>query len=327
MMNISGRPSVATALKRNTGQPFFVPDGNRGSVTVLEFLLRDVLLNIQPLQEDHDKRLRIIAKITAVLQDLEPLKGASIKPFGSFVSNLYTRWGDLDISIELLADGRQSLEVGKNKKRRILSSIKQALTKRGVTRSVQFIPTARVPLLIFEDAQSQISCDISINNGSGFLKSKFLCWISEIDSRCRELIFMIKYWAKAHNINDPKTGTLNSFSLSLLVIFHLQTQSPPILPPVKDIYDGDVVSDISGMNGMNEMQIENRCIHNARKFKQQGFGSENKSTIVDLFVSFFAQYTSVAEKWLTGFAVCTFTGKWINTFSSECRIKKRYAIT
>jgi hypothetical protein len=36
------------------------------------------------------------------------------------------------------------------------------------------------------------------------------------------LAVQIKCWAKAQCINDPKLGTLNSYALSLLVVFHLQ---------------------------------------------------------------------------------------------------------
>lgn len=39
-----------------------------------------------------------------------------------------------------------------------------------------------------------------------------------------------KEWAKAQNINDPKSGTLNSFSLCLLVIFHFQVLFPLVQP-------------------------------------------------------------------------------------------------
>lgn len=37
-----------------------------------------------------------------------------------------------------------------------------------------------------------------------------------------EFFRQIKEWAKAKAINDPKNGTLNSYSLCLLVIFHFQ---------------------------------------------------------------------------------------------------------
>lgn len=44
-----------------------------------------------------------------------------------------------------------------------------------------------------------------------------------------------------------------------------------------------------GGRNKNERQIEECCKLNVEKFKRQGFGRDNKSTISELFVSFFAQ--------------------------------------
>jgi DNA polymerase sigma len=96
----------------------------------------------------------------------------------------------------------------------------------GVTRKVQMIGNARVPLLMFVDAQANIACDVSVDNGSALFKSRVLRWITDMDPRCRCLIFLIKCWAKAQSINDPKMGTLNSFTICLLVVFHLQVLTP-----------------------------------------------------------------------------------------------------
>ena len=80
----------------------------------------------------------------------------------------------------------------------------------------------------------------------------------------------VKEWAKANNVNDPKSGTLSSYSLCLLVIFHFQviilynffleiagwmlvrcsffqTCSPAIFPPLKVIYGGNLLNDFNGM--------------------------------------------------------------------------------
>lgn len=51
-----------------------------------------------------------------------------------------------------------------------------------------------------------------------------------------QLFIQIKEWAKAQNINDPKKGTMNSYSLCLLVIFHLQ-----VFFQLKLIYSYDLV--------------------------------------------------------------------------------------
>lgn len=55
--------------------------------------------------------------------------GAAVKPFGSFVSNLYTRWGDLDISIEL-PDSSQT-PLSRKGKQHVLRNIMRALQRTG----------------------------------------------------------------------------------------------------------------------------------------------------------------------------------------------------
>lgn len=112
---------------------------------------------------------------------------------------------------------------------------------------MQFIPNARVPILKIVSKWQNISCDISIDNLQCQIKSKFLFWLNEIDDRFRDMVLLVflvvnqhflfwrgtylsfvvhalqvKEWAKANGINNPKNGTLNSYSLSLLVIFHFQ---------------------------------------------------------------------------------------------------------
>lgn len=87
------------------------------------------------------------------------------------------------------------------------------------------------------------------------MKSKILFWISLIDGRFRDLVLLasffgivinvkcrnqcqniieilfvqVKEWAKAHHINDSKSGTLNSYCLSMLVLYHLQVTFVPQL--------------------------------------------------------------------------------------------------
>jgi hypothetical protein len=52
------------------------------------------------------------------------------------------------------------------------------------------------------------------------------------------LIRIIKVWARNSNLNNPKQGTLNSYSLGLLCIFHLQTLNRPRLPPFWKVFPG-----------------------------------------------------------------------------------------
>lgn len=53
-----------------------------------------------------------------------------MEPFGSFVSNLFTRWGDLDISIDL-PNGAYISSAGKKRKQNLLVDFQKALRKMG----------------------------------------------------------------------------------------------------------------------------------------------------------------------------------------------------
>ncbi|XP_066327227.1 uncharacterized protein [Miscanthus floridulus] len=66
-------------------------------------------------------------------------------PFGSFVSDLYSKSGDLALSVQLWNDS--NLPINKKKKQNALREVRKALLSRGVTGYMQFIPHARVPVL------------------------------------------------------------------------------------------------------------------------------------------------------------------------------------
>ncbi|TQE07213.1 hypothetical protein C1H46_007266 [Malus baccata] len=213
--------------------------------SALDNTLREILHVVQPLPEDWTARSQIIHELRQAIESMECLRGATVEPFGSFVSNLFTRWGDLDVSIEF-TNGSFVSSNGKKQKQRLLGDVMNALRQKGGWRKYQLIPNARVPILKVESNIQNVSCDISIDNLKCQVKSKLLLWISEMDTRFRDMVLLVKEWAKAHRINNPRAGTFNSYSLTLLVLFHFQTCSPAILPPLKDIYPGNIIDDLKG---------------------------------------------------------------------------------
>lgn len=156
----------------------------------VEHTLRDILLLINPTRDDWGVRFDIIEDIQAAVQTVESLRGATVEPFGSFVSNLFTRWGDLDISIELLTNS-YILNTAKKQKQNLLRDVLKALRSKGTWRKLRYIGNARVPILKLEHNLQNISCDISINNLNGQMKSKLLFWINEIDGRFRDMVLLV----------------------------------------------------------------------------------------------------------------------------------------
>lgn len=65
----------------------------------------------------------------------------------------------------------------------------------GGWRRYQLIPNARVPILKVESNLQNVSCDISIDNLKCQMKSRLLFWISEIDTRFRDMVLLVHcYW-------------------------------------------------------------------------------------------------------------------------------------
>ena len=60
-------------------------------------------------------------------------------------------------------------------------------------------------------------CDISVGSTCAIFKSTVIGILGDTDSRFRQLLRLVKLWAKAHDLNDATSGTLNSFALSLMV--------------------------------------------------------------------------------------------------------------
>lgn len=291
---------------------------------VLEPTLKDILEVIKPLREDWAVRSKIIEELKDVVESVESLRGATVEPFGSFVSNLFTRWGDLDISV-VLSNGSYISSAGKKRKQNLLGELLRALRQKGGWRRLQFVPNARVPILKFESGHQSISCDISIDNLQGQMKSKFLFWINQIDRRFRTMVLLVKEWAKAHNINNPKAGSLNSFSLSLLVIFHFQTCVPAILPPLREIYPRNVVDDLTGVRTVAEEHIKEICNANISRFMSDKYRAVNRSSLSELFISFLAKFSDINSK-AAELGICTFTGQWQDIKSNMRWLPRTYAI-
>ncbi|KAL3732241.1 hypothetical protein ACJRO7_028988 [Eucalyptus globulus] len=265
-----------------------------GAYRTLDFVINDILNAVKPQQQDWVIRCQIIDELRRVIESVESLRGATVEPFGSFVSNLFTRQGDLDISVQL-PNGSYISAAGKKLKQALLGDLLKALRQTGRWRRLQFIAHARVPILKIESKNSSISCDLSIDNLHGYIKSKFLLWISEIDGRFRDMVLLVKEWAKCHDINNPKTGSFNSFALSLLVIFHFQTCAPAILPPLRDIYPCSAVDDLQGVRADAERRIAETCAANIARFKSS-ISKPNQSSLSELFISFLAKIEDPFEQ-------------------------------
>lgn len=289
---------------------------------VLNKCIKDILALIKPVEDDRSKRLSTIQELENCIHSLASLSGAAVKPFGSFVSDLYSKSGDLDLSVQF--GNGSNHPINKKKKQNALRDVRKALLSRGVTgyMQMQFIPHARVPVLQYVSKQFGISCDISIGNFAGRIKSKIFYWVNTVDERFGDMVLLIKEWAKAQNINDPKSGTLNSYSLCLLVLYHFQTSEPPILPPLNEIYEGNIAGDVTEAALFDEQHLDEVCAANIERFRLQNKGRRNETSTCRLLGTFFQKFAHINA--LTDNVISTYSGQIERIQNNPSWMRKSY---
>lgn len=146
-----------------------------------------------------------------------------VYPFGSMVVGLGRIGCDLDIFIDI---GNCYCE--KPSKRRMKDSIFQ--TQRILSQNsnhwnnFEAVTKARTPLLRTYCQLEKIDCDLSFSNGLSHCNTILMKYFIELQPVCKKIVTFIKLWVKTVQLG------LNSYMISLMVIFYLQQEK--LLPSV-----------------------------------------------------------------------------------------------
>ncbi|RKP10046.1 hypothetical protein THASP1DRAFT_6980, partial [Thamnocephalis sphaerospora] len=166
-----------------------------------------------------ERRRKFVAKLQHIIDTEWPNRGATAQLFGSTMSNLATSYSDVDIC--LMTDWPGLCDV---------YTLASGLQKHGMRR-VFCVSGAKVPIVKLWDPEYDLACDININNPLSVQNTCMVRAYVSIDPRVRPLTMIIKYWSKRRELNDAAGGgTLSTYTWVNMVIFYLQTRSPPILP-------------------------------------------------------------------------------------------------
>ena len=211
-----------------------------------ERALQAIVAEKTPPKEYLDSLFFEFSKINTVIRELFGVDGAI---YGSLVNGFPTSSSDIDVVINLPQD--ESSETGSmaednsddeqdgsptsTKCLKELNRLHDAIKEKyGDEFSVSKIESARVPILIIKKGD-KIEINLSFNHEVVIHNSALLRAYSSISPRVRELVVLVKHWAKKREINDALQGSLSSYSYVLLVIAFLQNddllpdlQNPPI---------------------------------------------------------------------------------------------------
>ncbi|XP_048583969.1 poly(A) RNA polymerase GLD2 [Nematostella vectensis] len=230
-----------------------------------------------------EKKMKLKQALENVFQRSFP--GCSLHLSGSSVNGLGTDESDADFCLMLTQWGEIDQ---KQEARRILMMLNRILQSCDFIRENQVI-FATVPIVKFVDAVSNCECDININNHVGIRNTHLLRAYCLVDSRVKPLIMIVKKWAKKHQINDAKDGTLSSYALSLMVINYLQCGcAPPVLPSLQKKHQ-DLFSQHRDVTKLLEEDTASVLQ------KRRSFMPRNNQSVGSLLVGFFQYYANTVN--------------------------------
>lgn len=275
--------------------------------TATEINLRYVVYTHVPTEEDYAARAAAVKNMQTFLQGVWSVRRygdmkLDCVPFGSYESGLYDRHGDVD----LLLKGIVTEKKGEKDTFRVMDledgkadvvwglAYRMKSARQPRFRDIAPVAHARIPLIKCKDIDSGVEMDLVINGPDGVYKSRFIGVISCIDWRMSALFRLVKLFLRLYGLNDAANGSFNSHTIVLLVIFHLQTRTDPIVPSIKSLFataglgqderpldDEKLIEDEHAFHTMLVQVAENAC-----KFKKSGVNKRNRETLLELFLSF-----------------------------------------
>jgi DNA polymerase sigma len=173
------------------------------------------------------------------------------------------------------------------------------------------IPRARIPVIKLTWRPTGTKVDVTLNNDLAVANTALLRDYAAIDPRLRQLVVLIKHWAKQRRVNDAYTGSLSSYAWALAAVAHLQTRAPPVLPVLQELpptkrqtvagWPCDYCDDVSALAGFGAPNRESLAELLAAFFHHWAAGHDYRSAVVCVRRS--APLTKAEKGWCVFFSV------------------------
>jgi len=163
--------------------------------------------DIKPTATEKKMRKMVVDKLTTFLKTIWP--EASCELYGSYRTGLYIPTSDIDVVVKSDCTPDE------------IYKLADKLKNAGYT-SIKPIPFARIPLVKAQEPSAGINVDVSFGHSMNERDKNFRKDYVEKYPQLRPLTLVLKYFLAQHQLNEPFTGGLSSFTLTLMIIRILQ---------------------------------------------------------------------------------------------------------
>lgn len=176
---------------------------NTSVAAQLSHEMLEFLRYISPNQAEKQKRNQCIGRLRRVVHQLWPT--ASVEVFGSYATGMYLPEADIDVVVF-------DTETMSHKLRNEMYKLSNRMRTRGVADTVQVIAHARVPIVKYVDAESNLNVDIAFGQTSGVEVVGRVCkWLRENPS-LKPLAMIIRQFLKRRALSDVANGGLGGYA-------------------------------------------------------------------------------------------------------------------
>ncbi|KAJ3112282.1 hypothetical protein HDU96_004726 [Phlyctochytrium bullatum] len=255
---------------------------------------REIIAEITPTMEEMKMQEGVFEVVQEITRRVFP--DSTLHHFGSTANGFSLTNSDMDLCICL-----KSFDTQKISPAQCVEKIGHALKQAGM-KDVKMLTRARVPIVKMRDPVTGIRCDLGFQNNLAIYNTRLLKTYSQIDPRFRELVFIVKYWSKRRNINEPYFGTLSSYCYVLMIIHLLQMRG--VLPCLQRICpDGTMagpapvhptLSQTTGPGVPPIVEMDGHDVYFYDNLNELGkhWQSKNSESLGELVVAFFKYYSA-----------------------------------
>lgn len=180
----------------------------------LEQELTDFCIWVLPTDREIEVREESINRLKGVVAQTFNDYRVSCFNIGSFHLGLYLPGSDLDFVV------MNASESAHNPLRKLATSLRN---KRHASQ-MQLIERSRVPIVKYTDIKTSVECDVSFDMEGGIVVGHVFKRILKEPSmkHAKSLVLLVKYWLRGLGLHEPFNGGMGSYSVLILVIYHLQ---------------------------------------------------------------------------------------------------------